>query len=69
MKKIFTFLAFLFMLNLNSISYADTVDCSKYEGKKNLLSFIDKMRCKRGDPEREKLGTKLKKIWPFKKEN
>ena len=69
MKKIFIFVSLFFILNINSISHSESVDCSQYEGKKNLLSFVDKWRCKRGDPEREKLGTKIKKLWPFKKKN
>ena len=69
MKKIIFSTLFFFMLNINSVSHSATKDCSKYEGKKTIMATIDKWRCQRGDPEREKLGTKLKKLWPFKKKN
>ena len=62
--KIFKFIPILFILSLyNSNSYAEKIDCSSIETY-TLMGMIDKHRCKKGEPPREKnkFGKKLKKL-------
>ena len=69
MKIFTTTLLFTFIIFYNSNAIAETKrDCSMYSSKTHA-GMLEKRRCKKGLPQKEKttLGQKLKKLNPFKK--
>jgi hypothetical protein len=69
MKLIKIFIIIILISPLNTIVIAETkTDCS-YIKTDTLSGIYDKHLCKKGEPPRKKLGTKLKELNPFKKKN
>ena len=72
--KIFTIIIlFTFVVFYKLDAIAETKqDCSIYSNK-NFMGMLDKRRCEKGFPPREKISSKigksLKKLNPFKKKN
>jgi hypothetical protein len=69
MKIFTTTILFTFIIFYNSNAIAETKrDCSMYSSKTHV-GMLEKRRCKKGLPQKEKttLGQKLKKLNPFKK--
>ena len=70
MIKIINTIIFLTMFVFNgTVSYSEVKpDCSQYTNK-TLMETLERRRCLKGLPPKEKtsLGTKLKKLNPFKK--
>ena len=69
MKLFSTTILFTFIIFYNSNAIAETKrDCSMYSSKTHV-GMLEKRRCKKGLPQKEKttFGQKLKKLNPFKK--
>jgi hypothetical protein len=69
MKIFTTTILFTFIIFYNSNAIAETKrDCSMYSSKTHV-GMLEKRRCKKGLPQKEKttFGQKLKKLNPFKK--
>ena len=68
MKIITSIIFIITLLSYNSQAIAETKDCSQYNTN-TFFGTLDKRRCEKGLPVkvREGLGTKVKKLWPFKK--